>query len=88
MAISGKERTAKYRAKKRESRTEAGHGIVQMTVFISEAHRALLRQAAERRGVTMQQMLEQIIQEAPQVRELEQDKDDFLSGRMNGDFEV
>lgn len=83
MAKTGKERSADYRTRKKESKTEAGHDIVQMNLYVSAAHRSVLRQVSQRHSVTMEQMLAKIIDESRYVKEFEQDKTDFLSGRFS-----
>lgn len=84
MAKTAAERQADYRARKREQKTESGHEMKTMSVFISAPHRAILRKLAERDGVTMSDALARIIEESPEVKALEAEKDDFLSGRMSG----
>jgi hypothetical protein len=84
MAQTAAERQAAYRARKLSSRTEEGHAMTQLTLIVSAAHRALLSKAAQRHGVTQAEILAKIIETSPLVRDLEQERDDFLSGRMSG----
>ena len=87
MAKTGAERNAEYRARKKESTDENGQPVAQMNVYVSAANRARLTALAKRNGLTQAQMLNKIIEESSYVRELEKDKDDFLSGQFSGNDE-
>lgn len=87
MAKTGAERQAEYRQKKKSEKTETGHEVVQMNVYVSAPNRARLSALAKRYGVTQEEMLNRIIDESALVKELEQDKDDFLAGRFSNSDE-
>lgn len=84
MAKSPAERQAAYRARKLAERSEHGHEMAQLSVIISAAHRALLVKAATRFNVTQAEMLERIIETSHIVRDIEKERDGFLSGSMSG----
>jgi hypothetical protein len=83
MAKTGAERQAELRQKKKTERDENGHQVVQMNVYVTAPNRARLSALAKRHGVTQAQILNRIIDESALVKELEQDKDDFLAGRFS-----
>lgn len=84
MAKTAAERQAAYRARRLAERSEHGHEMAQLTLIISAAHRALLTRLAERHGLTQAQALARVIDTSSLVCELEQEREDFLSGRMSG----
>lgn len=84
MAQTPAERQATYREKKKFEVDEHGHEFAQVNIFISKPHRAILAALAKKLGVTQGQLLSRMIEESPLTRDLESEKDVFLSGAASG----
>lgn len=83
MAKTAAERQADYRAKKLAEKSEHGHQMAHLTLIISAAHRSLLTRVALLHGVTQAEMISMMIESSPLVRDMEKDRDDFLSGNCS-----
>lgn len=82
-AKTGAERQAEYREKKKHSQGADGHVLAAMNVYVNASNRARLNTLAQRHGVTQAEMLNRLIEQAPEVQALEAEKDDFLSGKYS-----
>jgi hypothetical protein len=82
-AKTGAERQAEYRARKKNSVDENGHTFAAMNVYVTAPNRERLNVLARRYGVTVADMLNRLIEQAPEIQALEAEKDDFLSGKFS-----
>jgi len=82
-AKTGAERQAEYREKKKHSEGANGHALAAMNVYVTAPNRARLNTLARRHGMTQAEMLNRLIEQAPEVQALEAEKDDFLSGKFS-----